>query len=57
MRDDIGCSLAWSIFETTGAVEAYLTYHRLREEESPGREEFPHAMQNRRPGNPGKQCR
>ena len=57
MKDDIGCSLAWSIFENTGNIEAYLLYHDLKAAAGPDREETSHAMQNRRPGNPGNQCR
>lgn len=57
MKDDIGCSLAWSIFENTGNIEAYLLYHDLKAAAGPDREETSHAMQNRRPGDPGNQCR
>lgn len=56
MRDDTDSRLAWSIFEDTGSIEAYLLYHDLRAA-GPQREEPIHAMQNRRPGDPGGQRR
>lgn len=57
MRDDTDSHLAWSIFEDTGNIEAYLLYHDLRAFGGPQREEPTHAMQNRRPGDPGGQRR
>lgn len=57
MHDNTDSRLAWSIFEDTGRIEAYLLYHDLQAVDGPLREEPTHAMQNRRPGDPGNQRR
>lgn len=57
MRDDTDSRLAWTIFEDTGDIEAYLLYHELGVPDGPQREETSHAMQNRRPGDPGTERR
>lgn len=50
---------AWSIFEATGNIDAYMIYHDLTGEEDsiPVQEDFTDAAQDRRPGYPGAERR